>query len=102
MSAALTPGETIDAEILWEGRTPRLSYTPRRWNMIDHVEIRASDGRPLPITKTGYRSHFFGPVEPILDIDEVGEMVRGLLVHASRDFEWCKAEDERKQLSLFE
>ncbi|MEQ1934949.1 MAG: hypothetical protein ABL962_13910 [Fimbriimonadaceae bacterium] len=102
MSVALTPGRTYDAEIQWEGRALRLSYTPRRWNMVDHVEIHASDGRLLPITKTGYRSQFFGPVEPTLDLQAVIENVRDQLDLAARKSEWCEAEEERQQLTLFE
>jgi hypothetical protein len=38
----------------------RVFYTPRKWNAIAHLEIRsiAPAGAPLPITSTGYRSHF--------------------------------------------
>jgi len=63
----------------WESRDIRLSYTARRWAQIDHVEIRAEDGMPLPITGTGYKSHFFGPVEPALTIDEVQAMITAWL-----------------------
>jgi len=28
--------------------------------MVEHVELRTGNGTPLPVTETGYRSHFMG------------------------------------------
>jgi hypothetical protein len=44
----------------WQGIEIAVTYTPRKWNAIAHLEIRsvAPDRAPLPITRTGYRSHF--------------------------------------------
>jgi hypothetical protein len=44
----------------WQGIKVEAIYTPRKWGVIAHLEIRsiAPEGAPLPITSTGYRSHF--------------------------------------------
>lgn len=95
MSASLT------TTLIWEGRTIRLSYKPCMWGVIDHLEIRVDDQRPIPITETGYRSHFFGPAEPPLTENDLVTLVRGWLEEAARDPSWIEAEEKRSQLSLF-
>lgn len=47
----------------WQGIEITVIYIPRRWTVIDHLEIRSIEpqGAPLPITRTGYRSHFMQP-----------------------------------------
>jgi hypothetical protein len=87
--------------IKWEGRTIRLSYTPRYFASVDHVEVEALDGQPLPITDTGYRSHFFGPVVPALSLEEVRVMVIAMLDEAAAGKKWQDYLELSKQLSLF-
>lgn len=91
----------ITATLEWEGRAIRLSYHPRKWDVIDHLEIESETREPLPITETGYLSQFFGPMEPALTIDEVIETVRDHLDTAARDPDWIKVEAERRQRDLF-
>lgn len=47
----------------WQGIEIEATYTPRKWGAIAHLQIRsiAPAGAPLPITSTGYRSHFHQP-----------------------------------------
>lgn len=47
----------------WQGIEIEATYTPRRWTVIDHLEIRsiAPERAPLPIASTGYRSRFMQP-----------------------------------------
>lgn len=85
----------------WEGRLIRLSYVPRWSGVIDHIEIRSDDGGPLPISETGYRSHFFGPVEPSLSMAEVERMVLGWLDHDAKGAAWQTWLSTSRQLSLF-
>ena len=51
----------------WQGIEIEATYTPRKWGVIAHLGIRsiAPAGSALPITSTGYRSHFhqIGTVE---------------------------------------
>jgi len=89
------------AEIEWQGRTIRLCYKPRYAFEIDHVEIRALDKEALPITETGYLSHFFGPAEPPLMLGEVTEMVIGWLDQEATSRHWRATQEAKRQLSLF-
>lgn len=90
-----------EIEMIWEGRAIRLSYLARRWSTIDHVEIQAVDGKPLPITETGFRSYFFGPVEPALNPDEVVQMITTWLDCEAATPSWQAYIENSKQLSLF-
>lgn len=93
--------KTIDHTISWEGRDIRLSYSPRLFNVIDHVEIRSVDGEPLPITGTGYRSHYFGPVEPVLSIEDVATMVFDWLSEEAATKTWKAHVEASRQGELF-
>ncbi len=52
----------------WQGRTIEISYQPRSFAGCAHLQIRTRHCRPLPITETGYRSHFTSPA----DVAELG------------------------------
>ena len=91
----------LERTIEWEGRAIRLSYQPRYCGVIDFVEINSNDGEALPITMTGYLSHFFGPVEPALTIDEVIEFVLDWLEKQATSKAWQEHLLESQQLSLF-
>ncbi len=47
----------------WQGIEIEATYTPLKWGVIAHLEIRsiAPERARLPITETGYRSHFHQP-----------------------------------------
>lgn len=85
----------------WESRSIRLSYSPRWSHAIDHVEVQSLDGEPLPITETGYRSHFFGPVEPPLSLDDVQSMIIAWLDKEAQSATWKAQQLAAQQLSLF-
>lgn len=54
--------ETIETHrLFWDGIGLTIRHTRRRWTVIDHLEIEADNRQPLPITETGYRSHFLDP-----------------------------------------
>lgn len=44
----------------WEGIEIEATYSPIRWGVIAHLEIESIQPAraPLPITETGYLSHF--------------------------------------------
>ena len=69
---------------------------------LAHLEIESiePDNAPLPMTETGYRSHFTRP-----DVIEAEggpvSFVRAWLAEAANDPKWIAAEADRKQLSLF-
>jgi hypothetical protein len=69
---------------------------------LAHLEIRSvhPERAALPMTKTGYRSHFEVPE----NVDAVGgpdAFVRAWLAEAARSPEWRTRQAEKNQLSLF-
>lgn len=46
--------------VTWQGIDIEATYTPRKWTVIAHLEIRSinPERAALPITATGYLSHF--------------------------------------------
>lgn len=94
----------------WQGITLEVTYEPDWLNMGDrdpnlghaHLEIRAikPERAPLPITETGYRSHFLHPGE----IDLLGgpvAYVQTWLDEMAQSREWRDYEERSRQLSLF-
>ena len=49
--------------LTWQGIEIEATYTPLKWGVIAHLEIHciAPERARLPITETGYRSHFHQP-----------------------------------------
>ncbi len=47
----------------WQSIEIEAVYTPLKWSVIAHLEIRSikPERAKLPITDTGYRSHFHPP-----------------------------------------
>lgn len=100
----------IAATFDWQGITVEISYEPNWMNVSNpdcdlpyaHLEIRtvAPERVPLPITETGYKSHFLHPYE----IDELGgpvAYVEAWLNEMARSSEWRDYEVCSRQLSLF-
>ena len=48
---------------MWQNIQIEVTYTPLKWGATAHLEIRSvvPECAPLPITETGYRSHFHQP-----------------------------------------
>ncbi len=44
--------------ISWRGVEIEITFTPEKFGMVDHIELRTENKAPLPVTETGYRSHF--------------------------------------------
>ena len=81
--------------IVWRGITVEITFTPKKFGMTDHIELRTADRTPLPVTETGYRSNFLtlGQVEAH---GGAVAYVRDWLDHGAARTEWCGA-----QLSFF-
>jgi hypothetical protein len=45
-------------KIIWRGIQIEITFTPDSFGMVDHIELRSEGRAPLPVTETGYRSHF--------------------------------------------
>lgn len=85
--------------IEWEGIAVSLAHAPNWLNTdYDHIELRA--GERLPVTQTGYRSHFISP-EELADFESVEGFVRQWLDEAAQSKGWQKHVAESRQLSLF-
>lgn len=97
MSGTPIPGQHGRQEfrLHWRGIALTLHLTPGWLDLADHLEIRSEGRIPLPLTETGYRSHF----TPIGQIAAYGGALRYVA-------DWLDAEAARKgwtgaQLSLF-
>lgn len=88
---------------IWQGIDIEATYTPRKWSIIAHLEIRSitPERAPLPITETGYRSHFhpIGTVEAHGG-DVVAQVTAWLDEEAAKP-EWQAHQQRRRQGELF-
>lgn len=93
--------QTTTHSLTWNGRGLTITHEPD-WlpGFRDHLEIRSDDGDPLPITETGYRSHFL----PSAELAHAGgpvAFVRAWLDRAATSPSRQRAEEARKQFALF-
>ena len=87
----------------WQGIDIEITFTARRWGVIDHLEIRSvrPERAPLPITGTGYRSHFMQPGTIDAHGGDVVAQVRAWLDEEAATPEWQKHVEASRQISLF-
>lgn len=87
----------------WRGIEIEVSYWPIKWGATAHLEIRsiAPERAPLPITKTGYLSHFhtIGTVEA--RGGDVVAQVGAWLDEEAEAPEWRAYLEASRQTSLF-
>lgn len=94
---------TIVHRLIWQDYTIELRHVSN-WHdcRIDHLEIKtvSPQGAALPITETGYKSHF---VDESHLIERGGAVayVRAWLDEASRSSQWQADVQARRQGSLF-
>ena len=86
--------------ITWQGIEIEITYAEQWYNITDiaHLEIQADE--PLPMTETGYRSHFT-QAESIEAHGGAVAFVREWLESEAQSPAWQKYLVERQQLSLF-
>lgn len=87
-------------EIEWQGIAITVGWCPDWMSMIAHLELRSRDRCPLPMTETGYRSHFIAREA----VEERGGPVAyaiAWLDHEAGAKEWQAKVAASKQLSLF-
>ncbi len=87
----------------WQGIEAEVSYDPLFCGVIAHLEIKSINplGAPLPITVTGYRSHFLpcGIIEA-----QDGSMVEQVIVWLDEEAkkpEWLRFVENNLQGELF-
>lgn len=91
----------------WRGITIEIRWEPSWLSMnigVDHahLEIESIDPEraPLPMTETGYRSHFTSP-ETVAACGGPVAFVEDWLEAESQAPDWRNREQERRQYSLF-
>jgi hypothetical protein len=92
----------LKTSLTWEGITMAITYEPESFGGQAHLQVRvtAPVDAPLPITETGYRSHFL----PRAHVEFVGgpaAFVRAWLEEAARSPSWRRTRDRWRQLELF-
>lgn len=97
------------ATLHWEGITIEVSYEAewlgfRRGSdmAVAHLQVRsiAPERAPLPITETGYRSHFLHPAE-VEGLGGPAAYVEAWLNVSAQAREWQSHPSRSAQLSLF-
>lgn len=87
----------------WEGIEIEATYDPVKWGVIAHLEIESINPprAPLPITETGYKSHFHpcGTVEANGG-DVVAQIIAWLDEEAVKP-EWRRYVQASRQGELF-
>ncbi len=102
--------DIVVEQLVWRGITLSISYeadwlgSGARGSAfaVAHLEIRvlAPERAPLPMTETGYRSHFLAQG----DVEAGGgpaAYVLAWLEHDAKDTKWRRQEVAGRQLSLF-
>lgn len=86
--------------IIWQGREIQITYIPN-WcaSIAQHLELRSI--RPLPVTETGYRSHFL-PAGEEMSQEALQQFVRDWLDAAAQDKDWQAREERSRQGDLFD
>jgi phage head maturation protease len=70
--------------------------------VTQHIEVRSQEKRILPITETGYRSHFMNGAEALAEFEnDPVAFVMWWLDEAAQDPTWKRKEEEDRQGSLF-
>lgn len=94
--------ETHTFTVNWQGITLSVAYHPKSFLSFAHLEVRSLHPAraPLPITETGYRSHFLDRAE----IEAFGgpeTYVRAWLDDRAQTPEWRPHMERSRQGSLF-
>ena len=97
--------ETFRTE--WDGITIETRWEPNWLNISagsdrSHLEIEAiaPEGAPLPISETGYRSHFTS-AKTVAAYGGPVNYVDAWLETDSLTPDWLRLQEERRQLTLF-
>ena len=81
--------------IIWRDVQIVITFKPDTFGMVDHIELRAENKALLPVTETGYRSHFMNKGTVAAHGGAVA-FVTAWLDHEAKRTSW-----NNDQLSLF-
>ena len=96
--------------IKWRDYLIEVSFRRDPYNLVkiydkrlDHIGIKClePDCHPLPVTSTGYRSHFIRE-DDIEQYESVEDFVIQWLDHEAKKAEWAKMEIKARQGNLFD
>lgn len=87
----------------WQDIEIEATYAPLKWGVIGHLEVRsvAPEGAPLPITKTGYRSHFHPPGTVETNGGDIVAQVIAWLDEEAAQSKWQRYMEDGRQGELF-
>ena len=94
------PSSPITSMLIWNGIKIMIKHEPNRCGDFDHIELQSENLVPLPLTRTGYFSHFCYETQ----IEPYGSalaFMQAWMDHEAMKPEWRAFEQASKQLSLF-
>jgi hypothetical protein len=91
----------ITHHITWRGMAITIRHATG-WPIAayDHIQVISENNQPLPITETGYRSHFI-PSSLVAEHGNAIAFVTAWLDHVAKTDEWQQSEEHARQLTLF-
>lgn len=90
-------------QLIWQGITITVRHCPSWLSSsaempVQHIELHSEGRVPLPVTETGYRSHFLCGAEPLAEYgNDPVAFVTAWLEHERKAKGWSA----ERQLSLF-
>lgn len=89
--------------LTWRGIEIEARYQPLQWKTIAHLEIESvkPERAPLPVTETGYRSHFHQPGTIEAAGGDVAAHVIAWLDQEAESREWKAYVEASRQGVLF-
>ena len=89
-------------EIIWNEITISIIHTRKWCDQIDHLDVQSisPERARLPITETGYKSHFHHE-EALAEYSDAKAYVLAWLDHEAKSPKWKAYVESQQQLSLF-
>jgi hypothetical protein len=93
-------GNYITHHITWRGIAITIRHaTGCPIAEYDHIEVISQNDQPLPITETGYRSHFL-PSADVAEYSDAIAYVTAWLDHEAKSEAWQEQAEVGRQMSL--
>ena len=98
---------THNLTLIWQEITIDITHNdewsnfPELDHYVQHIAIQRRDDGQLPMTETGYRSHFMQGKDALEPYENAISLVEAWLNEAGQSKEWKAYVASQKQLSLF-